>query len=246
MALRDKRVRAVVIGSKKVGEIHKLISIISPELGFQTVMIYGGRKGKKTSSGELFSYGSLLLHYDPIKNYYSLVEDECSFSPVNILSSVKAVFCASALCEIAAAFKTDNYEELYYLMVSALEILSNNLESYIKIIVDFSWKVLLSSGSVSFPFSYCISCGKKLLENEDLAFSNYFLNFTCTDCSDDTTFRMLPGSRRYLTFTSEMNLFDAFNVGLSEQAQIRLFKLLTRYIEILFHININSLKGLIE
>lgn len=246
MALNDIRIRAVVIGSEKTGEIHKRIRIISPEIGLQDVMIYGGRKGKKTASGTLFSFGDLLVHADPLKKKYSLLEDECSFSPQRIFGSVSSVLCASALCEVSVLFKTDDYSDLFALLVSSFAALEGKPELYNKICIDFCWKILQMSGSVDSLFEKCPSCGRMYGENEELAYSFLHQCFVCLSCTKNTDFRLPPGARRYLKYTSAMNLEDCFSVELSPAAEKRILRILKEYMEVLFQIKVNSLNALIN
>ena len=52
---RNIRTRAIVLSVRKYGELHKALTVLSPDLGLLDVVIFGGRKGKKTALAPLFS-----------------------------------------------------------------------------------------------------------------------------------------------------------------------------------------------
>ncbi|MCR5760631.1 MAG: DNA repair protein RecO [Sphaerochaetaceae bacterium] len=226
---RNIKARAVVTSVQALGDIHKSVSLFSPELGHIYAKIYGGRKGKKASLAPLFSAGDFQLYHNPVKNEYSITEEDIIFLPQNIGADIEATYTASYFCETVTRIKTDSPLEVYNLLVSALFALEQNPANHRKILIDYTWKLLNISGTVS-DLTECPSCSKTLADDEVLYFSTSLMTPVCKNCSETDSVILLPGSRRYLIYTQNMSFEEALEVQLYETAQERLVQTLLRYI----------------
>lgn len=228
---RDKQIQGVVIGTRHFGELHKSVSILSPELGLISAVVYGGRKGKKTSLAPLFSFGTFQIYHNPVKNEYSVTEAEYSFTATKIMQDLVANCTASYFCEVASRIKSDSCDQVYSLLTRALSALEDKPENSRKILIDFTWKLLQISG-VGSDFLTCPSCDRKYKDDEVLGFSSSMVTPVCKECSDSETITLLPGSRRYLMYTYPMTFTQALEVELYETAQIRLKTFLLSWITV--------------
>ncbi len=226
---RNLKVRAVVTSVKNLGDIHKSVSLFSPELGLIYATIYGGRKGKKSSLASLFSVGDFQVYYNPVKNEYSITEEDNLFLPQNISLDILSTYTASYFCETVTRIKTDTPDQVYNLLVSALLALEKSPESHRKILIDYTWKLLNISGTAA-DLTECPSCSRRLPEDEVLYFSTSLMTPVCRACSDTDSIVLLPGSRKYLIYTQNMSFEEALSVQLYETAQERLTQTLLRYI----------------
>lgn len=228
--IRDIQVKAAVIGTKRFGELNKSVTLLSPELGIINAVIYGGRKGKNSSLAPLFSFGTFQLYHDPVKDQYSIKEQNLDFIPLNITSDIGATYTASFMCEVMNAIKSDDSSDNYNLLTESLIILESDINKRRKITVDFSIR-LLSLNGLSSDFENCPICDKPYGENEKIGFSNEITAPCCMECSN-TDIQLLPGCRRYIKYTMNMSLQDAYKVELYQTAQERLIKFLISWITI--------------
>lgn len=226
---RNLKVRAVVTSVKPLGDIHKSVSLFSPESGLIYATVYGGRKGKKSSLAPLFSVGDFQVYHNPVKNEYSIMEEDCLFLPQNINTDIEATYTASYFCETVTRIKTDTPQMVYNLLVSALLALEKTPENRRKILIDYTWKLLNISGTAA-ELTACPSCSRVLPENEVLYFSTSLMSPVCRNCSDTESIVLLPGSRKYLIYTQRMSFEEALSVQLYETAQERLVQTLLRYV----------------
>lgn len=226
---REIQIQALVTGSGKYGELHRYVNLFSPQLGLIRAVIFGGRKGKNTSLAPLFSFGTFQLYRNPVKDEYSVVEEDCSFIAENIKGDISATYTASYFCELINSIDTDNPESLYLLTTQALVLLENNIAKHRKILIDFTWRFLKISG-VAYDLDYCPGCDREYADKDTLGFSMSMITPVCSSCSDTDRIKLTPGARKYLNYTFSMSLQDAFNVELLEGATSRLTDFLLNWV----------------
>ncbi len=226
---RELQIQAVVTGGGKYGELHRYVNLFSPQLGLIKAVIFGGRKGKNTSLAPLFSYGTFQLYRNPVKDEYSIVEEDCSFIAQNIKSDISATYTASYFCELVNNINTDNPESIYFLIIKALTLLENNIVNHRKILIDFTWRFLQINGVAS-DLNTCPGCDRDIEERETMGFSSSMITPVCESCSDTDFIKLTPGARRYLLHTQEMSLEEAFEVQLLDGATARLTDFLLSWI----------------
>lgn len=226
---RNLKVKGIVTGTRNFGEIHRSITLLTQESGILNVIIFGGRKGKNSSLAPLFSFGEFMLYHDTVRDEYSLKEEVLNFTAERINTDLKAVYTASYFCEAVNYLKTDEFSESYKLLSQALLILEKSPENSRKILIDFTWKLLILSG-VGSDLLNCPCCDKQYEENEELHFSTSLLTPACKDCSDNHEIILTPGARRYLHYTQNMSFSQALQVELYETAQSRISIFLLKWI----------------
>lgn len=231
---RNIQTQAIVVKTSKVGEIHKLLMLLSPDLGLVNVMVYGGRKGKKTALAPLFSIGTFQLYHNPVREEYSLEEAVSCFIPDAIMQNLESTYTASLLCEIVSKTLTDEPKPVFDILKSALIALENNPEKSKLITICFIWKMLQIWGYAP-DLEYCPICERHYEENEILLFSNNLSSPCCKNCADTDYLTLLPGSRRYLKYTLPMDFQMTTEVQLNPAAEDRIFSYLTKWIKI--HVN---------
>jgi len=228
---RDVQTQAIVTSVRNFGELHKSVTLFTPQFGLINAIIFGGRKGKKTALAPLFSFGTFQLYFNPIKDEYSLIEEECQFTAFNISKDIQATYTASYICEILNTITTDDNNQTYLLATKALELLDKNIENHRKILIDFTWKILQING-VGTNLTTCPSCDRMLDSNDTLLFSSSMLTPVCGKCSDSDEVTLTPGARKYLSYTFDKTFEDAYEVQLLEGATERLTHILTKWISL--------------
>lgn len=231
---RSIQTQAIVVKTSKVGEMHKLLTLLCPTLGLVNVMVYGGRKGKKTALAPLFSIGTFQLYHNPVRDEYSLEEAVSSFIPEAIMQNLESTYTASLLCEIVSKTLTDEPETVFDILKSAITKLENNPENSKRITISFIWKLLQIWGFAP-DLEYCPVCERQYGENEILIFSNSLTSPCCKNCGDTDYLILPPGARRYLKYTLPMDLNQACEVQLNPAAEERIFLYLIKWLKI--HVN---------
>lgn len=243
---RNIKIQAIVVRTSKYGELHKIVTLLSPQLGLVSAIIYGGRKGKKTAIAPLFSIGEFQLYNNPVKKEYSIEESVLSFIPTAINEDLESTYTASFMCELVTKTPSDDSKEIFDLLQNALQVLEINTKNIIEnstenndenskcIAIAFMWKLIQIWGLAP-NLDYCPSCDRKYEEDEILSFSFSFLVPVCKNCGDNTSFILPPGARRYLRYTLVMSFDDACKVKLNAATQVRIFSYMTQWIKM--HIN---------
>ncbi len=244
---RNIKTQAIVVKTSKYGELHKIVTLLSPQLGLVSAIIYGGRKGKKTAIAPLFSIGEFQLYNNPVKKEYSVEEGVLSFVPTAVNEDLESTYTASFMCELVTKTPSDDSKEIFELLQNALLVLEKETTNIIEenvtdssaqiskcIAIAFMWKLLQIWGLAP-DLDYCPSCDRKYEDDEILIFSSSLLVPVCKNCGNNTSFILPPGARRYLRYTYAMSFEDACKVKLNNAAQVRIFSYMTQWIKM--HIN---------
>ena len=225
---RSVKTQAIVIRTARYGELHKIVTLLSPDLGIVSAVVYGGRKGKRTALAPLFSVGTFQLYNNPVKKEYSIEEGVLSFVPTSIADDLESTYTASLMCELVMKTPSDDPEPVFELLKDALLHLETSTNSK-RAVIAFTWKLLQISGLAP-DLEYCPSCDRRYEEDETLSFSSSILAPTCRDCGDSEELVLPPGARRYLRYTQGMEYEDAVGVKLNPAAEARILNYMTKWI----------------
>ena len=239
---RSIQTQAIVVKTTKVGEMHKLLTLLSPDLGLVSVMIYGGRKGKKTALAPLFSVGTFQLYHNPVRNEYSLEEAVSSFIPEAIMQDLLCTYAASLFCEIVTKTSSDEPKPIFETLKSALLALENNPQNAKCVIISFIWKFLQISGLAP-DLQYCPVCERKFEEDETLLFAKSLTSPACKNCADSDYLVLPPGARRYLRYTQIMDFESAVAVQLNPPAQTRILSYMLKWIKLQVNAPLKTLEN---
>lgn len=249
---RSVKTQAIVIRTARYGELHKIVTLLSPDLGIVSAVVYGGRKGKRTALAPLFSVGTFQLYNNPVKKEYSIEEGVLSFVPTSIADDLESTYTASLMCELVMKTPSDDPQPVFGLLETALRQLEMSLKESTdqadsssegqskekttskRAVIAFVWKLLQISGLAP-DLEYCPSCDRRYEEDETLSFSSSILAPTCRDCGDSEELVLPPGARRYLRYTQCMEYEDAVGVKLNPAAEARILNYMTKWIRL--HVN---------
>ena len=240
---RNISTQAVVLSVRRYGELHKAVTLLSPDLGLVDAIIYGGRKGKKTSLAPLFSISEMQLYHNPVKKEHSVVEAASSFIPVAITEDLGCTYTASFFCEIIAKSPSDEPSETFKLLCDALKALESQPENRKRITASFIWNLMQISGTAC-DLESCPVCDRSYAEDEALLFSNPMGVPCCKSCSDSEHLILLPGSRRYLRHTMGMEFNEAASVILNPAAEDRIYNYMLKWAAIFAQSPLKTLKEL--
>ena len=242
---RNIQTQAVVLSVRKYGDLHKAVTLLSPDLGIVDAIIFGGRKGRKTALAPLFSVSTVQIYHNPVKKEYSITEGVSSFVPQAITEDLACTYTASFFCEIISRTPTDEPIQTFSLLRDALAALEADPASRKRITAAFIWKLMQLSGTAP-DLEFCPVCDKKYADDEVLFFSAPLNAPCCKSCSDSEYLVMMPGSRRYLKYTMGMEFTDAAAVVLNPAAEDRIFSYMLRWAGLFAQTRLRTLDDLLS
>ena len=242
---RNIQTQAVVLSVRKYGDLHKAVTLLSPELGIVDAIIFGGRKGRKTALAPLFSVSTVQIYHNPVKKEYSITEGVSSFVPQAITEDLACTYTASFFCEIISRTPTDEPLQTFSLLRDALAALEADPASRKRITAAFIWKLMQLSGTAP-DLEFCPVCDKKYADDEVLYFSAPLNAPCCKSCSDSEYLVMMPGSRRYLRYTMGMEFTGAAAVVLNPAAEDRIFSYMLRWAGLFAQTRLRTLDDLLS
>ncbi|MDT3390567.1 MAG: DNA repair protein RecO [bacterium] len=242
---RNIQTQAVVLSVRKYGDLHKAVTLLSPDLGIVDAIIFGGRKGRKTALAPLFSVSTVQIYHNPVKKEYSITEGVSSFVPQAITEDLACTYTASFFCEIISRTPTDEPLQTFSLLRDALAALEADPASRKRITAAFIWKLMQLSGTAP-DLEFCPVCDKKYADDEVLYFSAPLNAPCCKSCSDSEYLVMMPGSRRYLRYTMGMEFTGAAAVVLNPAAEDRIFSYMLRWAGLFAQTRLRTLDDLLS
>ena len=242
---RNIQTQAVVLSVRKYGDLHKAVTLLSPDLGIVDAIIFGGRKGRKTALAPLFSVSTVQIYHNPVKKEYSITEGVSSFVPQAITEDLACTYTASFFCEIISRTPTDEPLQTFSLLRDALAALEADPASRKRISAAFIWKLMQLSGTAP-DLEFCPVCDKKYADDEVLYFSAPLNAPCCKSCSDSEYLVMMPGSRRYLRYTMGMEFTGAAAVVLNPAAEDRIFSYMLRWAGLFAQTRLRTLDDLLS
>ena len=242
---RNIRTEAIILSSRRMGDLHRSVTLLSPDLGLLQAAAFGAQKGKSKLSGwvEPFVSGVFNLYYNPVKQQYKIMDiGTCKFREFLRLD-IYAFYLASFWAELI--IKTygggGEYRDLYNLIMESLDVLSNGAGvDNQNLLVQTIWRFLTIIGYAP-ELGECPECGKSLANSETLVFDTGVNAFLCSSCGRYQELAIYQGSRKYLLYTRTLPLQDAVAVNLSGKAMDNLRKVL---ISLVLHVVGGSLKTL--
>lgn len=229
---RNLTTEAVVLASRRWGEVHRIITLLCPSLGICEARVYGARKGKLAGGIEQFSTGLFYLYHNPARGTYTVVDVQPASTQEVVRGDLKRIGCASVMAELAIRMHGGEYQELYALMRACLSLLDQEEFVADVVLIQFIWRFIGIMG-LEPDLTRCPICGTGYGEQDTLFFNVSLLSPCCSNCSDraDQTLLLGPGSRRYLSFTRRLGTREAVGIPVHEEAICRLERYITRYAE---------------
>lgn len=224
---------AIVLTSRRWGELHRLATLLSPKLGNIRVVVYGGRKGKLASAVKPFTIGKFFLYYNNVRKDYSLKDVDITNFGEHISSNILNLYVALPMVEIAMRVEGGDWKNLYYLLLAHLQLFEDEKVDAKRIFIQYVWRLIELIGLQS-DLSLCPVCLKNYSDDELLYFNNQMHTACCFNCCDNRSDSYVgilpPGARRYLRLTETLSLEQAMLIEISQVATERLFRYVITYI----------------
>jgi len=233
---RNITVTAVVLRSRRWGDLNRRLTLITPELGVIEALAYGARKGKLAGRIEVFLHGRFYLYHNPVRGDYSIVDVEPLDMADHIRGDLGCMYAASFMSELVMKMDGGDFSAMYALLSETLRLLDEGGKEVLdRLIIQFIWQMIGISGLAP-DLLVCPICDRIYTEDEMLDFNIAIHAPCCSACSDvDVQSREMAlgsGARRYLVYTSGMPIADAVQVTLNTVASTRIKRYMLKYASI--------------
>ena len=242
---RHSNTRAIVLHTHRIGEFHKGVTLLTREMGILTAIAHGAKKPKSrlSSATEPFCVSRVYLYHDPVKGGYKIKDMaiQCIFE--RLRESLVLYYTASLWTEVILRSYGggDSTPSVFELLIACLQLLEKHREEKVPYVsVQFLWRFLHLSG-FSPDLDTCDMCGRHLGPEETAFLSPRSVGFNCERCSENGTYRLNPGSRRFLAATSGRRLEEAMRFSLSEGSLPELKSVLYEIVQRVLEFRLNSL-----
>lgn len=225
---RNLSCEAVVLHTTKMGDMHRRVALLSPQLGLIWAAAFGARKGSGSLAGAVqpFYGGTFFLYHNPQKDQYKIEDARIDSYREYLIGDLSSLYVASLFCEliIATGSSGGEYEESYQLLLSILDGLEDGAKSNY-ILVHGIWRFLNLMGLLP-DVDTCSNCllplgqQKAYLDTDEQG----FVHPGCTNRHDLPALEI--AELDYLRYTSPMELTQAIQVRIARTPGMNIKRLL--------------------
>lgn len=243
---RNLTTDAIVLASRRWGDLHRRITLLSPALGVFDATAYGARKGKLAGGIEPFSNGLFYLYHNRTRKEYSIVDVFPIPGKGGLRNDLKRVYSASVMAELAMRMHGGDYAALYANLGACLALIDAGDGDPDPTLIQFIWRLIGIMGLEPDLVS-CPVCGTPYGDAEVLSFNTAMHTPCCRACADvdadGSEMALGPGGRRYLVYTRSLAADEAVRVVLHDAALHRMHGYMVRYITNILGGSLRSLSG---
>jgi DNA repair protein RecO (recombination protein O) len=240
---RNYRTEAAVLKTRRMGDNHKTVVILSPEKGILNAVAHGAYKGKSRISSitDPFCVSDFELYHNPVKELWKISSCESIVLNSNIRENLNAVYNASFWSELILKSHASgaDFEWSYKIYTEALSCLNEANSDGLVITMHFLYRFLIGSGFIA-DFSDCGHCGAER-ENAEVFFSPVEGCFLCGNCASSGLPVIDGDSASYLETSLELNLEEAVKKRLDLRIVKEIRNLLLAIIKSIIEVPLNTL-----
>ncbi len=218
---RNYSTEAVVLKTRRFGDFHKAVTILSPDCGIINAVAHGAYKGKSRISSitDPFCVSAFELYHNPVKDVWKINGCESIDLNERIRENLNAHYNASFWSEliIKSYASGADFISVFSLYTSALTGLNADNSAGLSVTLHFLYRFLLNSGFIT-DFSECGHCGK-LIAGEDVYFSPAEGCFLCASCASKGLPVIKGAAAEYLEESSAVHLEEAVKKRLDIQTE---------------------------
>lgn len=244
---RSSQTSAVVLRNTRIGEIHKGVTLLTPDDGLLRAIAHGAysQKGKLRGTTNLFCYGTCYLYTDRARDSVKITDFDVHdyFSPIreDIVRFYTASLWAEAIIKTYAGGGESN--ELFTLFIHALNQIQHRApEEAERVSVQFVWRFLGLSGMRP-DLEICAASGDYLSENEPIYYSSRDQGFCAPEHASDEMPAWQPGAAAYLRHTGNLEFQEALRPLPPPGALARIKRVLYSVLQEHVETPINSLRS---
>lgn len=228
---RDLTASGIVLQTRRMGEMHRRLSLLCPDLGIIDVIAYGARKGKRAVGAQLFSCSTFFLYHNPVRKEYTL-KDALTVAPHDgVRSRLDSMWAASFWSELCTRTAGGDWDEIFHLLSDCLDVMDDDPSCAERATIQFVWHLLHVAGIVP-DLSRCPVCDRVYGDGEILGFSSSLLSPCSRENGDIGDLLLPPGARRYLIQTAGLSAREAVAVQLTDVTVMRIRRYMIRYAQL--------------
>jgi DNA repair protein RecO (recombination protein O) len=249
---RNIRTEAIVLKTGRVGEIHKSVTLLTPNLGIIDTIAHGvyKGKGKLASATDPFALSVAYLYFEPVKKNYKITDMECVDLFDGLRADLRCYYAASLWAEIIIRSHGggEGSDRVFELMKRALGLLSSGADERC-VQIQFLWRFISLSGFLP-DIASCAICGRDFEEREPVVYRRTEGDFACEDCMEDPSLEAPPdrpllgaGARRYLIYTEGLDFEEALKIELVQRGKEQLLTLMYQFVQDILEVPLKTLQA---
>lgn len=245
---RNLRTDSIILRSRRIGELHRGLTILTRSYGIIEAIAYGAGKGKSKLVGMVdpFSLLYMYLYYDPVKDNYKVSDIEQRKIFPDIRYELGKFYIASFWSEILLKSYSGGgeSESIYPLLAGSLgELNRADKARQTLILIQFVWRYLGIAGFRP-DTEHCGRCGGMLIVPEQVWFDESDNQFICDKCRTNMDMlKFSSGGLKYLRHTAKLDLDKSLKIGLDSVSADTLKRIIIDMIQGIVEYPLNTLKN---
>jgi DNA repair protein RecO (recombination protein O) len=243
---RNQITEGIILKNGRVGEIHKSVTFLSPELGIANAIAHGAYKGKSRLGGvsEIFSRAKIALYHDPVRGSYKITEVEPVFVYENLRLDLQKYYIGSLWTEVILRTYAGGgeFDKVFRLVCESMFLLDSCLsQQNDATLALFLFRYVDALGYLP-DFESCAKCGA-VLKEDDSWFIGEEGSIRCSRCGDSRAPKLAPGARRYLSYASTKPVEEVLKVELDSASSLELKRAMLAIVQHIIGGALNTLRG---
>jgi DNA repair protein RecO (recombination protein O) len=245
---RNFRTEGIVLKTNRFGEIHKGVTLLSPEHGIMSAAAYGAcaAKGKLRGVTNPLCAGTFFLYRDPVKDSLKITDMDCREFFEGIRAAIVKFFTASVWLETVLRTFGGEAEEIFSLLCAGLRLLDScKEEASPRLLVQFLWRYLALSGAAP-DTQACALCGRPRDPGGAFVYRRGASGFFCPACAGEAggelAVSLSAGALGYLRYSRTTPLEKAAEASPDKASLAALKKVLLFLTEDLAGAPLNSIR----
>ena len=245
--VRTSTTEAVVLRKIRIGEIHKALTLFSPENGLLSAIAHGAfkMKSKLRTASEPFHVIRVYLYHNPVSDQYKITDIESLNALDGIRRSVERYYAASLWAEviIKSYGGGESFGVPYRLLVDSLSLLEHAQQRCItNLTCQYLMRFLDILGQRP-DFEHCGICASGFDTQSGVYLSREERVLVCHRCAKPSAMYLPAGARRYLGSTLKMPLEVAVRIGLEDRSLQAVKEAAYFLVQATLETNLNALKS---
>jgi DNA repair protein RecO (recombination protein O) len=242
--IRTSTTEAVVLRKTRIGEIHKALTLFSPEKGLLSAIAHGAFKirSRLRTASEPFHVIRVYLYHEPVRE----VTDIESLKALDgIRRSVERYYAASLWAEviIRSYGGGESFVAPYRLLVDSLNLLEHaQPRSITHLTCQYLMRFLNLLGQRP-DLEHCGICASGFDTQSGVYLSREERVLVCHRCAKPSALYLPAGAQRYLERTSKLPLEAAVRVGLEDQSLQAVKEAAYFLVQATLETNLNAIKS---
>ena len=242
---RNSETDVIILKNSRIGDIHKGVTMLSPQQGLLSAIAHGAysQKGKLRGVTNPFCYGRCYLYTDPVKKSIKITDLSVNDFFSGLRESVTRFYSASLWAELVLKTFGGGAESdrLFALLLDALRALDSATD-FRPVSIQFLWRYLETAG-LQPELDTCGDCGAELAADSRRYYDPRQAGFVCANCANRSAAAALgPAAAGYLQYSGQLDFSAALKIRLDDGALQNARTVLYRLVQDVAETPLNSLR----